>query len=240
MSTSSAPSMSAAAVTRNASKLTDALAAADGAVVQGIQGLQRIHQARLSQANRTLAVLTAQYGPNDPQVTAAQAAIAAMNTTIGRLSMVGQQLTVPAVQVSPTGWALQGVVRDAQLNPAAKFTVFLVDEEKTFLQTYGFAYTDATGYFLINYEGPAEAADKAAAAAPLLFIEVADTDANPVYLSSTPFEPQLGVASYQPIVLPAGTQPIGDPPAAIRAVALPVKAKSSAKSRRAKGKGKGK
>ena len=81
MSTSSTPSMSAAAVTRNASKLKEALAAADRTVMQGIQGLQRIHQARLSQANRTLAVLTAQYGPTDPQVTAAQAAIAAMNTT---------------------------------------------------------------------------------------------------------------------------------------------------------------
>ena len=238
MRTSSTPSMSAAAVTRNASKLTDALAAADGTVMQGIQGLQRIHRARLSQANRTLAVLTAQYGPSDPQVTAAQAAIAAMHTTISRVSMVGQQLTVPAVQVAATGWALQGRVLDAQLNPAAKFTVFMVDEEKTFLQAYGFSYTDATGYFLINFEGPAGATDKAAAAAPSLFIEVADTNANPVYLSTTAFEPALGTASYQTIVLPAGAQPIGDPPAAIRAVALPAKARGGAKGRAAKGKGK--
>jgi hypothetical protein len=222
MSTSGTDSTATAAAntaaTGSASQLTAALAAADATVTQRIQSLQRIHQARLSQAKRTLAVLTAQYGTGDPRVAAAQAGITAMNTTISRVSMLDQQLSVPAVQVAATGWALQGRVLDAQLNPAARFTVFLVDAEKTFQQAYGFSYTDATGYFLINYPG---AGDKAAAQAPSLFIEVADTAANPVYLSATAWQPALGIASYQNIVLPAGAQPIGDPPAAIRAVALP-------------------
>jgi hypothetical protein len=106
-----------------------------------------------------------------------------------------------------------------------------VDGSKAFLPHYGFAYTDDTGYFVLNYAGDAgqaPASDKApasgqAAALPQLFVEVVDTNANPVYLSSTPFQPVLGTAIFQDIVLPAGGQPIGDPPQAIRDIAMPGK-----------------
>jgi hypothetical protein len=223
--------MSNAAAARNASALGNALSSADGAVEQGIQGLQRVHQARLSQATRNLAVLTAQLGSGDPQVVAAQANVTAIQTTISRVALAGQQMSLPAVQVSATGWALQGRVLDAQLNPAAGFTVFLVDQDKAFQSEYGFCYTDATGYFLINYAG---APAGAAAATPALFIEVADTAANPVYLGATAIKPTLGQASYQTIALAAGAPPIGDPPAAIRAVAMPEKARKSAKSAKSK------
>jgi hypothetical protein len=136
-----------------AEQFTATLTAADGNVTQGLQTLQRVHQARLSLAKRTLAALTAQYGANDPRVKAAQAAVTAKTTTIGKISLVRQQLTAPQVQVNKAGWALQGRVVDATLQPAARFTVFLVDGTKTYQQQYGFAYTDATGYFLISYAG---------------------------------------------------------------------------------------
>jgi len=188
-------------------------------VIQGIESLGRVHQARLSQATRTVAALTAQYGVNDPRVKAAEASAAAIRTTIARVSMVRQQVVTPPVQVAKNGWALHGRVLDAQLQPAAKFTVFLVDANKTYLQQYGFAYTDDTGYFLLNYAGESGQATSVSQ----LFIEVANTAADPVFLSSTAFQPVLGTATYQNIVLPAGGQPIGDPPQAIRDVALPGK-----------------
>ena len=58
-----------------------------------------------------------------------------------------------------------------------------------------------------------------------LFLEIADTKSQPVYLSATPFQPVLGSATYQNVTLPSGGQAIGDPPAAIRKVALPKKSK---------------
>jgi len=134
--------------------------------------------------------------------------------------MVHRQLAAPAVQVAKTGWALHGRVLDAQLQPVAKFTVFLVDANKTYLEQYGFAYTDDTGYFLLNH--PGDASGQAASTAQL-FLEIVNMDASPVYLSSTAFQPVLGTATFQNIVLPAGGQPIGDPPPAIRAVAIPSK-----------------
>jgi hypothetical protein len=206
-----------------AEQFTATLTAADGNVTQGLQTLQLVHQARLSLAKRTLTSLTAQYGANDPRVKTAQAAVTAKTTTIGKISLARQQLTAPQVQVNKAGWALQGRVVDATLQPAARFTVFLVDGTKAYQQQYGFAYTDDTGYFLISYAGDSttKKASAAAAAVPQLFVEVADTKANPVYLSSIAFQPVLGTASFQNIVLPAGGQPIGDPPEAIKKIALP-------------------
>ena len=98
-----------------------------------------------------------------------------------------------------------------------------MDADKTYLQQYGFAYTDDTGYFVINYAGDTGQT----AEAPQLFLEIANTDAKPVYLSSTAFQPVVGAATSQNIVLPAGEQPIGDPPPEIRAVALPSTTKQA-------------
>ena len=62
-----------------------------------------------------------------------------------------------------------------------------------------------------------------------LFIEVADTKARPVFLSTTAFQPVVGGATYQNVVLPAGQQPIGDPPPEIRRVAIPKHTKKPRK-----------
>jgi hypothetical protein len=97
--------------------------------------------------------------------------------------------------------------------------VFLADAEKAYQRAYGFAYTDNTGYFLLNYPGPASADRQAPA--PQLFLEVADAKAQPVYLSTTPFQPAPGTVTYQNVILPSGDQPIGNPPNPIRKTAMP-------------------
>jgi hypothetical protein len=66
-----------------------------------------------------------------------------------------------------------------------------------------------------------EPAQPAAQTSSPLFIEIANANAQPVYLSKTAFQPTLGAATYQNITLPAGEAPIGDPPPAIRQIALP-------------------
>lgn len=195
------------------------LAAADEIAAQRVQTLAWVHQARAAQLSRTAASLKAQYGANDPGVKSAEAAAAAATATAAQVAMVQHQVTTADPQVAPNGWALHGRVFDAQLAPASGYTVFLVDSAKNYQQAYGFAYTDDTGYFLLNYPGPDAASQ--AAATPELFVEVADTKARPVFLSTTAFEPVIGSATYQNIVLPAGQRPIGDPPPEIRQVAIP-------------------
>ncbi len=112
--------------------------------------------------------------------------------------MAGPQSVRPSVQVAKTGWALQGRVVDAQMQPVAKFMVFLVDAESRYVEQYGSAYTDNTGYFLLNYAGD----NGQAPTATQLFLEVTNTDGVRVYLSTTSFRPVYGTVSSQNITLP--------------------------------------
>jgi hypothetical protein len=220
------------------------LTTADATSGNRIQNLNLVHQARVSRLTRSAATASAQYGATSTQATAAQAAVTAAQASAARIELVHQQVTTPAPQVAATGWALHGRVYTAQLQPAAGYTVFLVDSQKIYQSAYGFAYTDSTGYFLINYAGnaatssdqsapraksapKAESASKSEAtgqtdrATEPIFVEIVNTSANPVYLSSAAFQPSLGNATYQNITLPAGEPVLGDPPEAIRQVALP-------------------
>ena len=218
MDASSSAGASSSSATSIGNDLSEALKAADGAVQDGVQALQQVHQARLTQANRTYAALKAQYGDNDPRVQAAQAAVQAGQMTVSRVSVLRQQMATPAVQAPQSGWVLQGRVLDADLKAQGRFTVFFVDDKKVFLRQYGFTYTDETGYFELQFGSTSSQPE---AAATPLFIEVVNTDAKPVYLSPSPFQPQIGAASFVNIVLAPGGEPIGDPPPEIRSIALP-------------------
>ncbi|HEY3860551.1 MAG TPA: hypothetical protein VGO59_01580 [Verrucomicrobiae bacterium] len=219
MSTASDDSESTTAAAQATEQLTTSLAAADTASAQSLQSLQQVHQARLAQQTRAAASLTAQFGAADARTIKAQAAVAASNATITRVSIVSQQHSTAAPEVAAKGWALHGRVFNSQFQSAANLTVFLVDAQKNFLRQYGFAYTDSTGYFLLNYAGAAHESS----ATGQLFIEVASKTGKPIYLSATPFVPTTGSAAYQNITLPAGEKPLGIPPQAIRAAAFPSK-----------------
>lgn len=202
-----------------------ALAAADTGSSQTVLSLQMAHQARLSQLKRAAAALTQQLGPDDPSVKAAQAAVTAGSAKVAALSVVHQQLNTPPPQVATDGWALHGRVYSADLQPQAKYTVFFVDNQKTYQESYGFAYTDDTGYFLFSVAG--------ASPTTPLFLAMANTKGEPAYLSTTPFQPTPGSVAYQNVTLASGAQPLGDPPQAIRDVALPArKGKTSTKAKK--------
>jgi hypothetical protein len=211
------------------------LSTADTTATQAVQILSNINNARLAQKTRAAASASARFGAGSPQARAAEAAVTASMATVARVAILNQQVSVATPQVSATGWALHGYVYNAQLQPVSAYTVFLVDAKKAYQSVYGFSYTDSTGYFLISFAGdpasaPGQPSPQPAPPAPpppapppppQLFIEIANSNALPVYLSTTPFQPTLGTATYQNITLPAGEPPIGDPPPEIRRTALP-------------------
>jgi hypothetical protein len=207
-----------------------ALTAADAATGQHVDTLALVHQARVAHLTRTEVAVSAQFGADSTQAAAAKAAVTTAQGVASRLAVLRRQVNLPQPEVAATGWALHGHVYNDALQPVSAYCVFLVDEENTYQRAYGFAYTDANGYFALNVPAPAAPAkDQAYAAAPppppKLFIEVANAKAQPVYLSAAAFEPTLGTATFQNIVLPAGENPIGNPPRAIRRTALPPAAK---------------
>lgn len=200
-----------------ASALKQALSAADLSASGTVQNLKLVHQARLSQLTRTAATLKAQYGASDPRVVAAEAAVAARTGIVARISVASQQAATPNPTTAATCWALHGRVYDAQLQPVGGFVVFLVDAQKIYQQQYGFAYTDSTGYFLINYAPPSGEAPSSVA----LYIEIANKNGEPIFLSTAAFQPAPGSTTYQSIMLPAGEKPLGDLPPEIKKIAIP-------------------
>ena len=249
--------MMTAASTSTGTKPTDDLKAPSQAVVTAadtqaaasVSTLGLIQQARLANLRRTVTLATATYGKESTQAAAAAQAATATAAASARLTVLGQQIDTPAPTVAASGWVLHGRVYASDLTPQASYTVFLVDAQKNYLSNHGFAYTDATGYFLLSSDGSsaAKSSDAAAAAPPAtsapaaapsapsappappsasapaqLFLQVADASANPVLLSEKAFVPVIGKAIYQAVTLPAAK--LGDPPAELRAVAMPLAA----------------
>jgi hypothetical protein len=203
--------------------LTSALSSADTAATNAAQNLNQVQKARLAQLSRTAATLKAKYGATDPRVVSAESAVTARKATVARVSALSQQAATPDPAVAASGWALHGRVLNANLQPVANQTVFLVDEQKTYQEQFGFAYTDKTGYFLINYTPPAGQTPSQ----PAIYVQIANQKALPIYLATTAFQPTVGSATYQNITLPAGEKPLGDPPPAIRKIAIPPQAEKS-------------
>jgi hypothetical protein len=171
----------------------------------------------------------AQQGPDSAQAAAAEAQVAAARATAARLAVIRQQVTTKPPTIAATGWALHGRVYTAQLEPAVGHCVFLVDPQNAYYSAAGFAYTDTTGYFLLMYQEtatepgtPASGAQRGTALEPPgLYVEITNPSGQPVYLGTTALAPTLGTAVYQTLPLPPGEQHIGDPPSAVRAIALP-------------------
>ncbi|HEY2513845.1 MAG TPA: DUF6519 domain-containing protein [Polyangiaceae bacterium] len=196
--------------------LTPAVTAADTLANQRLQSLGVVQQARLAQLTRTAAVAKAQYGATSPQWKAAQVAVTASQGTVERLAVLNRQVAQVAPTAASQGWSLYGHVYNAQLQPAAAYTVFVVDAQNAYQSAIGFAYTASDGSYQLNY------APAAGATLPgQLFLQIANDKGQPVYLGSAALQPPTGVATVTDVTLPAGEPILGDPPAALRAIAMP-------------------
>jgi hypothetical protein len=199
------------------SDVASALNTADTTASKRLQALGLVHQARVAQLTRTAASLTTEYGASSAQAKAAEAAISASKITVARIAVINRQVSVTQPpQVAASGWAIYGHVYNSQLAPAVAYTIFFVNEQNTYQREIGFAYTGKDGSFHLNYPGLASAP-----APDQLYLEIVNAKAQPVYLAATAFQPQVGVATYQDITLPAGEPVLGDPPAEIRETAFP-------------------
>ena len=213
------------------SNVANAVMAADSTTAQSVQNLGLVHQARLAQVTRKAASVIARYGKNSPQAKAAEAAVAVSKATVARIAVVSRQTTSPQPQVTANGWALYGHIYHSTLQPASAYTVFFVDQQNAYQSSVGFAYTGSDGSFQINYPGTEKTA------LPQLFLEVVNDKAQPVFLSTTAFQPQTGKATYQDVTLPVGEPVLGDPPPDIRSIAMPNTPSSSTPSSQGSGQG---
>lgn len=110
MSASSQPGAATTAATLETigDDVANALGSADSTAAQRVQNLGLVHQARVAQLTRTAASITARYGADSPQATAAHAKVTAAQATVARIAVVNRQTDTAAPQVAATGWALYG------------------------------------------------------------------------------------------------------------------------------------
>lgn len=144
-----------------------AVAAADGLAASSLQMIGKVHQARVARLNREASALKAQGTTSATALAATEAEIAAETTTTARVAMLSQRATTVAPTVSVAGWALHGRLYSSNLAAAATYTVYLVDAQNAYQAAYGFAYTDATGYFALTAAAPSEASEAGVAGATL-------------------------------------------------------------------------
>ena len=196
--------------------VTEIVSGADTLTTQRAQTLSRVQQARVTRASRNASAAAAQYGSGSTQASAAQAAAKSAAAISARVAVFHQQAATTAPTVPENGWVLHGRLYDSALQPVAAASVYLVDSTKAYQSAYGFAYTDDTGYFSLSYAGNA-----GAAAPPTVYLAAANAKAEPVYLGTTAAPITPGAATYQNIGLATANTPIGDPPAAIKKIALP-------------------
>lgn len=180
----------------------------DPLTAQQLSRLTLVRQARINQQQREAAALTARYGATDSGVVALNAAIGGQQSVAALLSVTRDLATTTAPAVPAHGWVLNGRVRDHQLQPIATLSVCLVDEQKSWLRAYGYAYTDATGYFTLSNT----LAESAPAPSPLsAYLEILNSAGQPIYLDSAAFTLGAGASLYRDIVLARQT-PLGNPP----------------------------
>jgi hypothetical protein len=195
----------------------------DSQTAQQLTNLTLIRQARINQQQREATALTAEYGATDPDVVALNTSISTQKSLTAVLGATRDIAVTTAPTVPTNGWVLHGRVRDNNLQPIATLSVCLVDEQKSWLSAYGYAYTDATGYFtLINTPAASSPAPSPLSA----YLEVLNQSGQPLYIDSTAFTLNPGASLYRDIVLTSQT-PLGSPPPGATPVKIPKPKKSA-------------
>jgi hypothetical protein len=184
----------------------------DAQTEQQLKGLGQIRQARINQLQRQATALSAQKGATDPEVVSLQKSIQTQLALVSVLGVVGYQASTPAPTAPANGWILYGFVRDQNLQPAPKLTVYLVNEAKEWLRNYGYAFTDATGYFILSYAPDASIDKERAPTSESVYLEVSSQARQPLYIDSSAFTLAVGAAQYREVVL-SGQGVLGSPPA---------------------------
>lgn len=182
----------------------------DSQTAAQFSGLTLIRQARIGQLQRQAASITALRGASDPGVVALQASIQSQQSLASQLGAVRDQAMTPVPPVPANGWVLHGRVRDQNLQPVAQLTVLLLNDQKKWLRSYGYAFTDTTGYFILSY-APADSGKGDAAASLSAYLEVLNQNRQPLYIDSSAFTLSTGATLYRDIVLTSVT-PLGNPP----------------------------
>jgi hypothetical protein len=125
-------------------------ARADSGRVEGLEALRRLRTAKTAMLAREQVRLTAKYGANHPRVQALTQQITVNRLLVNHVGAEAGRAQVAQVDADPKAWILHGRVMNQNLQGQPNLTVALYDSSGAWVQTLGFACTDATGYFKLS------------------------------------------------------------------------------------------
>ncbi len=193
-----------------AKALDDTLLRADQLRTQGLQNLLRVRKAKVAGHNRELERLTRQLGEQDPRVKELTQKIEGNRKFIQQVSISLARAQIVLSRPENNIWNLQGRAYSKELTGVPNLTVGLYDHKGKWLEEFGYACTDKTGYFRLNHkfvekksrESTEPRSDTASSEPrPEIFIRLLDKAGVLVYIGKQPVSPAPGRVEYREIVL---------------------------------------
>lgn len=177
---------------------------ADRLRAEELQQLGVVRRAKEAGLRREEARLREKLGAEHPRVAELSARLAANAGLARDLDLEAARARVEMPRVDAKAWAVHGHVRDKDLKPVAGLTVALYDSRAAWVESTGFACTNAEGYFRIDVP------DAGSVAGPL-FLRVLTGQAVHLYADPNPLAPAGGGVEYRAIVLSEGGRTCAPP-----------------------------
>jgi hypothetical protein len=186
------------------------MATAEAVRADGLKKLQTLqtvkHQAHIKELRR----LQARLGKEDPRVIRLAARIRYNDGLAGDLAVEIDQSNIQPPAADEKSWMVHGRVMDQKRNGLAALTVAIFDVEENWVRAFGYACTDARGYFAI-VQPPEKDIEKKAQRQDQYFLHVLGPKKQLLHKDPDPLLLSAGKMEYREIFL-GKDKPICSPP----------------------------
>lgn len=178
---------------------------ADASRLAGLQGLQKMRNAKANTLGREKQRLSRKLPADDRRLRTLDGKIAYNQGLVGDLDVEISRAAADVPDVDAASWVLYGFVRDSARNGLSDHTVTLHDEKGQLVGRTVYACTDANGYFVLKHTGLRTGAGQAQG-----FLRITDADNTLRYLGDEAFAVMGGTLIYREIVV--GDEKVCTPP----------------------------
>ncbi len=155
--------------------------------------------------------LTAKLGQDHPRVQQMASRLAYREKMLVDLQEEAAKAQIQVPAFAADQWLVHGVVLDKNRQGKSGLTVAIFDAKGKWRQDFGYACTDARGYFAIIHT-PKAAAQAEAKALPLYYLYVLDQDQRILLKDATPLPLEPGYIYYRRLLLADGAGVCQAPP----------------------------
>lgn len=193
-----------------AANLDKTLDQADPQREAGLVQLARVHSAKQTLLQREQARLETKLGRSHPRVQALARKRAVNTALLREVNLDLARAATPPLDIDDDTWLLHGRVMDRDRKGLPGLTLTLVDAKGNWVREFGYACSDARGYFRFPGVELKAAPKPESGRNTHVFLRVSDRNDSIRHTDKPPLTPRPGRVDYREITL-------GEPPAQCRA-----------------------